>query len=188
VRFAHTRPGRRSTPTLELMNCPLIFLAGVVLSLSFKGYAAEAPGTRLVDATVALSRADLTDGVTAVEQTIGSSLREVQASDVVDASDVPAQLLQYGRVFKPVHGGSGIQWLTTGRSHSPRYVGSIRPDATTCVSPLLLEEALNSKAEFSPDVPMHGGPLPTSPGAFLPGTRWVIRVVHAQSLLEIPFH
>ncbi len=164
---------------LELMNLSRLFLTLIPLIFQLESHASEDKGGSLVRATAALSRSDWKDGVEIIQEAVGSPLREVQPSDTADASDVPAEFFGYRRVLKPTRSGTGIQWLTVHARDPRRAVTSLKPDAMTCVRPSDLELALESKALFISPPPLHGGPPLQSPGTFLPGTHWSIRVLHS---------
>jgi hypothetical protein len=156
-----------------------LFAALAVVSIQLASHAADDAAMRLAQATAALSRANWTNGVAKLEAVMDAPFREVQPSDSASAADVPAELFRYTRVLKPTVSGTGIQWLFVDKTDPRDVVTSIRPDATTCVSPIFLEQVLHSKAEFISPPPLHGAPFVPSPGAFLPGTDWHIRVLHS---------
>jgi hypothetical protein len=121
----------------------------------------------------------LEDGPKIVEDALRSRLVEYDRDSVPATPAFLAKELERRKVFGPVDPASPLTRLAVNKASSALRGLTLGFADQACVDLAKLEEALGVKARHLPDVPMHGGPLPPTPSAFLPGTNWTMFVQSA---------
>jgi hypothetical protein len=139
---------------------------------------------QVLKAVTFLSKTSAINDVFRLEVALSSSLEEVDRKSPTTSPEMLTAFSKYDVGLRPLRPGTGVKWLSASRRDGGRANVLLRFESDVCVSPTGLEEALNSKARFQAPPPMHGAPVQVSPGAFLPGTDWLIRVVHESSNIE----